>query len=315
MTEYDPSAMSATFNELSYANEFTNPQVAARWVETAGNVAREWLYELPERIAQYGQYLRLENIEPLQGGTVSTVVAAEFFGTPVVLKLLPPWHHTSLKDEVQALSTWRGECAPLVLYSDSNYRSVLMERVMPGVLSKPLSLYDVAGIITSYSDYESGNLPLLEYALDYRFWRALENRNNLITAPLWRSAYEAGKLLANDSQGSFGLVHGDLRTKNVLQHESGEYVVIDPDPAKGDISYDAALWCIERPEDIDERCTIISEYLGLNPTRTRMWAHVLSVPEIALASEGRAIAMIDYLHEATKEYRSIMDYFATAYHR
>lgn len=313
MAEYDPSVTSSTFNELYYANEYTDPQIAARWVESAGNVAREWLYDLPEKIALYGQHLRLENIEPLQGGTVSTVVAAEFFGAPVVLKLLPPWHHASLKDEVEALSVWGGECAPVVLYSGHSYRSLLVERVMPGVLPKPLDLHDVADIISVYSNYESSSLPPLERALDYRFWRALENRNNLITAPLWQSAHKAGTLLANDRQGSFGLVHGDLRTKNVLWHESGGYVVIDPDPAMGDISYDAALWCIERPENIDERCTIISDHLGLNPTRTRMWAHVLSVPEIALASEERANAMIDYLHEAAKGHRSVMDYFATAY--
>lgn len=295
--------------EVRVAGGYVDPSVADRWINMHGDFAYDWLSRLPAKVEMYAEQLELEQVEPLPGGTVSAVFTAEQNNQPVVLKLLPPWNG-SLYNEAAALRAWDATCAPRLLANSKDYDALLMERIQPGALSRQLPIETMADIIRSYASYKSSYLPPLTQSLTYRFERARENRSGFVSHDLWSVAYHAGILLAADPKGVYGLVHGDLRTKNILQREDGRHIVIDPDAAMGDITFDAALWCIENPENIDQDCQRISEALRVDPARTRLWAHVLSVPEAALASPARSEAMLEYLRTATYEsgYVDIQNY-------
>lgn len=147
-------------------------------------------------------------------------------------------------------------------------------------------------------------IPDLSAELQKRYMRADAQRHPEISdLTLLRAmtmanfiSIRAGKI--NDSN-EWELVHGDLKLKNILKQKDGTLAVIDPSPAFGGSLYDIALWAIDVPDKIEERCQEVSDYLGKHLQDLGSLAIALAIPEICLASPARAEATLEQIRKIT----------------
>lgn len=278
------------------------PSVAQRWVAMHGPLARSWLNDLSELVASCVDRWGLRIEGPLPGGSVSVVVAANRDGESLVLKLGAPWSEWS-RAEAAALAAWDGVSTPRLLGCSDSGREILLERIWRGDSGAGLTSTVVAALIARLSAPKkppSSAIPPLKDAIGQRFQRAEENRHKLIDSRQLVRARDAGIRMAQDGLGRQGLVHGDLLTKNILRCAKRGFAAIDPNPALGDISYDAALWAMTHPRmsTARRRCDALSGELGLDPRRTWEWALILAAAEVCLAPRARAEAALDILSQA-----------------
>ena len=107
---------------------------------------------------------------------------------------------------------------------------------------------------------------------------------------------------------SWTLVHGDFKEKNVLRRPDGSFAVIDPSPAIGSKLYDVALWAIDKPDTMLDRCAEVADHLKADPQLIGSLALTLTIPEICLASPKRAERTLTRLYEITGT-RDLEEYF------
>lgn len=274
-----------------------------RWSDTYGDRAEEWLDRLPGLVADYAQDWNLDIHEPLTGGSVCAVIAAEQQSDPVVLKIHPPWltsadhRSTSAQTEAAAFKLWDGNWAPKLLAHDQT--GLLLERITPAMQTPELTAKDIAMLVDHTSISGDADLfmplgiPILQEEIWKRYWRADAQRpREISTILLLRAAVAASNLSLMEgsvhSPGRWELIHGDMKDKNVLRRSDGRLAVVDPSPSFGGALYDIALWAIDKPELILQRCGDAAEELGVNSQIVGSIAMALAIPEICLASPGRA---------------------------
>lgn len=252
--------------------------------------------------------------EPMNGGTVSVVVGARQHEQPVVLKIHPPWvpptainDKTSAETEAAAFKIWNGSGAPTLLASDSH--ALLLERLVSTEYKPELTASEVAELIAKIAcpveaRYAVGlGLPFIQAEVYKRFQRASHKIPDQISEDLFFNAANLATFLSMKPPATvklgntWELVHGDLKAKNVLRQSDGSFAAIDPSPAIGSQLYDVAVWTIDKPEAITDRCEEIAECLEIDPQIVGSMAIALAIPEICLASPARAEATLEYVKE------------------
>jgi hypothetical protein len=284
-----------------------------RWTDTYGQEANDWLARLPAVVAEYAEKWELGIEEPLEGGTVSAVIGAVQNAKPVVLKIHPPWltkadeRTSSIKAEASAYRIWDGEGAPRLLADDDH--ALLLERITPAEHSPDMTAQEVATLIMQIrrpidlrsDDFVASGLPFLQEELWRRYWRAEARRPKEISEVLLLGSITMAHYIGfHGAIGpSWDLVHGDFKPKNILKKPDGSFVVIDPSPAFGSLLYDVALWAIDDPRTMLQRCDEAAEYLKADSQILGSLALALSIPEICLASPARAEVTLERVKEIT----------------
>lgn len=271
-------------------------------------------------MSYYAQTWGLTIHSPLEGGSVSVVIAAERNGEAVVLKIHPPWlgHSndatSSAEIEAAAFRIWDGKGAPRLLINDT--QALLLEYIPAAEHSPDMSARDVIGLVSTIArpvsamSYKQSQLiPSIYEEVWRRYRRAAARRHEAVSDTLLMTATTyINYMLGSRALQSQNLIHGDFKNKNVLEKPDGSYVVIDPNPAIGSKLYDVALWAIDKPETMLERCAETAEYLKANPQIIGSLAVALSIPEICLASPRRAERTVEQVQQIAGT-NSLEDYF------
>jgi streptomycin 6-kinase len=249
-----------------------------------------WLDSLPgtvERLCARWQ-IDLDSIIP------DTYVTLVLFGNspelgPVVIKSSP------LADE------FRAEATALQLASSANVAqlydvdfqrsAMVVERIMPGTQLRQVAMTDedatrlaaetLATFWRPVSD-PTGLHPLRSWMRALFDWSPQSDR---IPPDLVEQAQDlAASLLARSSRAS--LLHGDLQHHNLLQRNSGAWVIIDPKGLIGDPGFDIAAWMYNPPNVLEgddyphlaeRRISICADIWGIHEQELVAWAFVGAV--------------------------------------
>ena len=208
---------------------------------------KEWLNNLPAMLKELADRWSLRIDAPFDHANVScswvsTTVRAD--GTSAVLKLGMP--HMEGADEIRGLRFWNGNPTVRLLEADDDLGAMLLERCQPGDLlsSEPESKQDV--VITSLLKRlwrrpappdELRRFRHLSEMLEYwsnetraqsRFWPD----SGLVSEGL-----RVLQALATPSLTDT-LLATDLHAGNILRAQREPWLVIDPKPFVGDITFD-----------------------------------------------------------------------------
>lgn len=276
-----------------------------RWQAIYGDHARRWLSRLPLLVSDYAENWELTIHEPLVGGSVSVVIGASKDNERTVLKIHPPWlkppsdRSSSAEVEAAAFKVWNGEGAPRLLAHDT--QALLIEYIAQAEHAPAMSAEEVAALIAQVvrpiSSREAAGIPLIYNEVWRRYTRAHASLHEDVSETLLMTATTMiNYILGNTAIRGWGLIHGDLKSKNILKRTDGSYVVIDPNPAIGSVIYDAALWAIDKPDMLD-LCEEMADYMKTDPQLIGSLAIALTIPEICLASPARARWTLEYVRD------------------
>jgi streptomycin 6-kinase len=239
----------------------------------------------------------LEQVEPLGGGDVALVCAAEREGLPVVLKVHPRGHHEErdLSGEAVALRAWSAcGAAVQLLGSGDGDLTLLLERLSPG---PALDATEIPGderlrILAGLAARLHAGAPRAPRALATLAEYGASWRDRLGDDP---GAAEFDRLLAESSEEA--LLHGDLHGGNALRH-GDTWVAIDPHGVRGDRHAD--VWALIDPlspvlaregEAVMDAVATYADAAALDPLRAARWARLRATAEaseIAQASSPSA---------------------------
>lgn len=209
-------------------------------------------------------------------------------GTEAVLKVAHELDTESIQ-EPEALRFWDGEGAVRLIDHDPETRAMLIERCVPGT---PLGTeYDdaaieiAAGLMRRLWRPPSDDVPWrrLEDAAE-RWLRELPERYD---GPALEEAVDALRTLV-PTQDDLVLCHQDLHGGNILRAEREPWLAIDSKPIVAERAYDTvALVRDARPtlRQLRRRLDLLSELLGLDRERMRLWGIVKS---LAWSNPGEA---------------------------
>ena len=263
-----------------------------KWLE-ASPEGRDWLQQLPSHIDACLHRWALRLDRPYEQSYVSVVFPATTAeGSSAVLKMQFP--HRECKHEAEALRRWGGHGAVQLLDSDPGLNALLMERCEPGdhlSTVKPDAALEVLTELLPRLWVDAGE-PFVSLREEAAGWA-----EHLPSS--WERAgrpFETGLLDAalcalaalQESQGRQVLVHQDLHGDNVLRATREPWLVIDPKPLVGEREFSLAP--IVRAyefghsrERVIERLDKLTNDLGLNRERTRLWSFAQT---LAWAFEG-----------------------------
>ena len=251
----------------------------------AGEAGRAWLAALPARIEELAERWGLEVGEPYQpAGYTSWAAPATRGGEPCVLKVQVPddWSAT----EAAALRHFGGRACVRLL--DEAEWALLLERCDPGtpLLAEP---DDVATEVVAETLAE-----LWAPVPEGRAFRTVRD-----VADEWRATLRNGTvaraadalaalddLLADDVPEV--VLHSDLHPGNVLRATRREWLAIDPKGLVGDRALDAVPVVRDRAtaENVGRRLDVVTDVLGLDRERVRLWALVQCVEGAAWSYEA-----------------------------
>lgn len=229
----------------------------------------------------------LERIEPLGGGNIALVCAAEREGAGVVLKVNPRDHpdEADMAGEALALEAWSGSGAAVrLLGSRDADLTLLLERLRPGrTLDATAASADerlrilgglVARLHAAAPRAPRGAPALADYGAPWR--------DRLGDDP---GPAEFDRLLAESSDDT--LLHADLHGGNALRHGDA-WVAIDPHGVRGDRHAD--VWALIDPLSpvlAQEGDTVMNSVVtyaaaaSLDPRRAARWARLRATAEAA----------------------------------
>jgi len=246
------------------------PQALEWWRSEPGGAA--WLERLPRLVEGLAETWRLRLGEPLAGGNVALVLAAEREdGSPAVLKLNFP--EPESEHEAEALLFWDGDGAVRLLEHDPARRALLLARAVPG--TSALALEDdeavraVAAVLRRLHSRPAHGVPFRRLADEARRW----------AEQLPELAATVADLLADETPPV--VLHQDLHAANVLA-AGDRWIAIDPKPLVGDAAFDvASLVRDRRPladrHVVERRLDLLADELGHDRERMRAWSWVHAV--------------------------------------
>ena len=202
-----------------------------------GEAGKEWLEQLPGRLAELGRQWQLSFEEPFDNGLPINIVFRVTRGNQLLI-LKTGFPHPEMLTEMAVLAHWRNRpgCVQLV-DSDEKAGAVLMERVIPGasvrILAQTQSEYSVSSQVrqliekTPLRVSDSDNFPTYRHWCSLAFAKCNQNRD---ARALWVHMTRVETILAKAAKRyeSGWLLHGDLHHDNILLHESRDYIVVDP---------------------------------------------------------------------------------------
>lgn len=217
-------------------------------VGVLGQTGREWLAQFPQILAGVAERYALTLGAPFALSYNYVCEATQVDGTPVVLKLSPPYHE--FYHEVNALRHYdvRG-CARLI-EADLAVRAVILERVVPGEPLRDLVPQDDERA-THIAAQVMQNLwkPL---PADHKFptiadWslglQRLRDKHSGGTGPLPTHLVERAEAIYHELRIDAPppvLLHGDLHHDNILSATRTPYLAIDPKGLAGEPAYEIA---------------------------------------------------------------------------
>ena len=252
----------------------------------------KWLAELPELIAQASRRWDLEPGEPFLLSYNYVCAARRKDGTEVVLKIGVP--NVELTSEINTLRVYNGLGACRLLEADAEKGMLLLERLRPGSMLVTLKDDDQATAIAAEVMKKIHRpVPPQEGFLSLRGWfdelKKLRPRFSGGTGPFPEKTFALAEGLIRDlfaENRPQVLLHGDFHHFNILSSERG-WLVIDPKGVAGPAEYEAGPLLTnpfnfmpgeaEAIRRTQRRIAILSEHLGFEPERLRLWAICHSV--------------------------------------
>ena len=248
-----------------------------------------WWQDLPRVIDrlvdEWGLILR----DPVGRGNSSLVIRCSTQnGQPRMLKLMPD--HKIASAEAKALRRFAAVGrAPAVREFDADVSCLLMDRVFgapiadgpaPSLAAIGELLSDLHGADASHSRPIENLDDRVEFMFEH--WSMRYGSDSAALAVTSAEGLDRAWRLAIDlvaTTGSRVLLHGDLHPGNVLRTDAGALQVIDPRACIGDAAFDAVdwvYWPTEDPAVWPDRCTQLSEEMGVDPERIWQWCRVFA---------------------------------------
>lgn len=252
-----------------------------KWMEKSA-AGREWLGELPARVACCREKWKLELGEPYQQSFVSIVFPAKRpDGSLAVLKIQYP--HAESEHEAEALRRWNGQAAIKLFDFEEENHALLLEKCEPGGHLAAMAAEPALEVFTQILPllWVTAGKPFRTLADEAEGWiQALpanwERAGRPFEMALLEGAMDAIDLLRN-TQGEQVLIHQDLHGDNVLSAQREPWLAIDPKPLVGE--RELSLAPIIRGYEFGHsrrhaigRLDKLASTLGLDRERARLWA-------------------------------------------
>jgi streptomycin 6-kinase len=243
--------------------------------------SRGWFRDLPRLVERCVDRWGLSLGEPFDGSQVSLVLPVTMrAGTDAVLKI--QWPHRESEHEGEALETWQGRGAVLVLDRDAEAHAMLIERCIPGThLSTVRAEAALDVLIEMLPRLWVPADPSIGTLVDEATWWAgdLEERYELAGRPLPRAMLDTALGAMRDlaaSQGEQVLLHQDLHADNVLRATREPWLAIDPKPLVGEREFSVApivrsYELGESEASVHRRLDRLTTELDLDRERARLW--------------------------------------------
>ena len=250
------------------------------WLESSRE-GREWLHELPRRVAECSARWELALDPPYPNPFVSIVYpATRRDGSRAVLKIQYP-HHESDHEHL-ALRLWNGHGAVRLFDYDAEHHALLLEHCDPG---DSLSAVGVDEALQVYSSllprlWIAAGPPFASLADEAATWIASlparwERGGRPVDIRLLELALESLERLRT-TQGPQVLVHQDLHPGNILRAQREPWLAIDPKPLAGEREF-SLVPIIRGAElghtraEVVRRLDILATTLGVDRERVRLW--------------------------------------------
>ena len=242
---------------------------------------RAWLKRLPGTLNELERRWKLTLEKPFdteKTGSSWVAPVTQAHGAPAVLKLPVP--HMEGRDEIAGLRFWKGAPTVRVLEADEAFGAMLLESCEPG---------------TGLHTVPEGDQDRVIAELLHRLWRTPSQphpfrplsemlghwaEETLVDAARWPDAalVHEGLRLFDElprTAPTEALLATDLHAGNVLAAQREPWLVIDPKPFVGDLTYDATqhlLNCRARLEsDLVGTLRRFSDLLEVDDERVRLW--------------------------------------------
>ncbi|WP_425472245.1 aminoglycoside phosphotransferase family protein [Streptomyces cyaneus] len=251
----------------------------AQHVRYDGEAGRAYVTTLAERAARFLEHWRLRLDGPTMYGRCALVLPVlRADGTRAVLKLQDVDEETV--GEPVALRAWRGDGAVLLLDSDDETGTLLLERLDANRLLDDLPDSREATVViarllahltaTPAPPGMRGLGDIAEEMLD-ETPAALEHLPDPAVRRLVADCAAAVREVA--AEPGDRLLHWDLHFENVLGSDRAPWLAIDPKPLAGDPGFDLfpALWNRFDADEVRWRFDAMTEVLGLDRDRARAW--------------------------------------------
>lgn len=260
-----------------------------------GEVGQEWLDQLPQIVATVAERHELTLGNPFTLSYNYVCAATQRDGTPIVLKLSPPYDE--FYHEVNALKHYDVRGCVQVLDVDLDARAVMLERVLPGEPLHTLSLRD---------DEQATHIAA---EVMQNLWKPLPADHTFPTIADWSRALQQ---LRDEHGGNTGpmpahlveraeaiyrellvdapppvLLHGDLHHDNILRATRTPYLAIDPKGLAGEPAYEIGPFfynphpeiyqCADLAQVLARRLAIFAEALPFDRERLLACAFAHSV--------------------------------------
>jgi streptomycin 6-kinase len=251
-----------------------------------------WLEQLPALLAESASRWELTLGDPFDLSFNYVCEASRRDGLPVVLKVGIP--NRELTSEINTLRVYDGQGACRLLEADADKGMLLLEHLHPGTMLVTLMDDDHAtGIAADVMKKIHRPVPEQRDFISLKGWfDELKNVRTLFcggTGPFPEKTFAIAEGLVHDlfaENRSQMLLHGDFHHFNILSSGRG-WLVIDPKGVTGPAEYEVGPLLInpynqflEETEAIhrtQRRIAILSERLGFDPQRLRVWAICHSV--------------------------------------
>lgn len=242
-----------------------------------GDIGKEWLQTIPDKIEKYVKMFNLKNIKLLNELTYNVLIFGESneFG-PVVLKIEIPFKELTIREST-ALKLNAGKSACKCYYSNVDDGVILIERLQPGrTLNTIENLEDRIKIFNEVSEKfniqvgQDTGLPTYREILDRSINLSTEQEqkfspvNNLLKVA--NSVYND---LHSNNESNY-LLHSDLFCDNILETDEG-WKAIDPHGFIGEKILDTAIFIQKELEkkdfyknDVENLLYIMGKNIKLN---------------------------------------------------
>ena len=205
----------------------------------------DWLRRLPRLVGELAVKWKLRVAEPFDsraGGGAWVAPAVRANGEGVILKI--PFPHMECEQEVAGLRYWAGDPVVRVFESDDTSGAMVLERCLPG---------------TSLREWPGEEQDLVVATMLRRLWRPRGSVDAFRPLSYMVDAWATESASQSDRWPDRGLVEyglqimhelsrprpsdvllgTDIHAGNVLRAQREPWLVIDPKPFVGDLTYDA----------------------------------------------------------------------------